>query len=147
MQKRLWAAVALLQGDALYLLRRSGKHNIGKWEIPGGKVDPGETPIQGACRELLEETGLQLDPNRLKLLSVISFPTLSNSLAKAEWDNYFYAVELKRTEIPRPRERDTHDIGQWNHIDALRSNLVGSNLVCMTECIIPTLYTLVNAPK
>ena len=27
------------------------------WELPAGKVDPGETPLQAAKRELIEETG------------------------------------------------------------------------------------------
>lgn len=27
------------------------------WELPGGHIDPGETPTQAACRELFEETG------------------------------------------------------------------------------------------
>ncbi|TFW35357.1 NUDIX hydrolase [Massilia horti] len=29
-----------------------------KWDIPKGEQDPGETPLQGAMRELYEETGL-----------------------------------------------------------------------------------------
>ena len=28
------------------------------WTIPGGHLDPGEAPLDGACRELHEETGL-----------------------------------------------------------------------------------------
>lgn len=35
------------------------------WFTPGGGLDPGETPAQGAARELSEETGLRLAPDRL----------------------------------------------------------------------------------
>ncbi|WP_405092857.1 NUDIX hydrolase [Micromonospora sp. NBC_01392] len=35
------------------------------WFTPGGGLDPGETPAQGAARELAEETGLRLTPAEL----------------------------------------------------------------------------------
>jgi 8-oxo-dGTP pyrophosphatase MutT (NUDIX family) len=35
------------------------------WITPGGGLDEGETPAQGAARELLEETGLRVDPAEL----------------------------------------------------------------------------------
>ena len=35
------------------------------WFTPGGGLDPGETPRQGAARELAEETGLRLAPGAL----------------------------------------------------------------------------------
>lgn len=33
----------------------------GKWCLPGGKADPGETPDQTACREVYEETGIRVN--------------------------------------------------------------------------------------
>ena len=34
----------------------------GWWELPGGGIDPGETYLEAAVREIREETGLVLDP-------------------------------------------------------------------------------------
>jgi 8-oxo-dGTP diphosphatase len=50
------------EGKSL-LLRRSDSsgHYAGQWEWPGGKCDPGETINQALRREVMEETGLQID--------------------------------------------------------------------------------------
>jgi ADP-ribose pyrophosphatase len=49
------------------LLLRHYRHGVGKllWEIPGGMIDPGETALDAAARELVEETGyraMKLEP-------------------------------------------------------------------------------------
>ena len=42
------------------ILAVSRKNNPDDFGLPGGKVDPGETPEQALCREILEETGLEV---------------------------------------------------------------------------------------
>ena len=48
---------------ALVLTRRSTKLRThpGQWALPGGRIDPGETPEQAALREMAEEVNLQLE--------------------------------------------------------------------------------------
>jgi 8-oxo-dGTP diphosphatase len=42
----------------LLLIRRGHAPSRGLWSLPGGRVEPGETPAQAVEREVLEETGL-----------------------------------------------------------------------------------------
>ncbi|KFB10572.1 NUDIX hydrolase [Nitratireductor basaltis] len=55
------AAVAVVaEKDGKFLLtRRMNPPYADQYGFPGGKVEPGETSGQAACRELLEETGIQ----------------------------------------------------------------------------------------
>ena len=56
------AAIAVvLRGDKLLLVRRSHKPDAGRWGFPGGKIEPGETVLAAALRELAEETGVAAD--------------------------------------------------------------------------------------
>ncbi|MBW2997737.1 NUDIX domain-containing protein [Candidatus Woesearchaeota archaeon] len=45
-------------------------HGEGTWTMPGGKIDFGESPEQAVVRELQEETGMDANPEKLKLVSV-----------------------------------------------------------------------------
>ncbi|MEU7748419.1 NUDIX domain-containing protein [Nonomuraea sp. NPDC049158] len=54
------ARVVCVDAEGRVLLVRWHDHVSGEaiWEPPGGGIDPGETPLQAAARELTEETGL-----------------------------------------------------------------------------------------
>jgi len=56
-------AVVLDDQDRCLLIRRSRacRNFVGKWEWPGGKVDPGEDFATAVLREAEEETGLRIE--------------------------------------------------------------------------------------
>lgn len=63
---------------AFVLTRRSGalRRHARQWALPGGRLDPGETPLEAALREMDEEIGLKLPPAAL-LGRLDDYPTRS----------------------------------------------------------------------
>jgi 8-oxo-dGTP diphosphatase len=58
---QLVVGVALvLDGRVLAARRSYPAATAGRWELPGGKVDDGETPTQAAEREIVEELGCRI---------------------------------------------------------------------------------------
>ncbi|MEU2928958.1 (deoxy)nucleoside triphosphate pyrophosphohydrolase [Streptomyces sp. NPDC007251] len=54
---------ALLDGGRLLAARRSAPADLaGRWELPGGKVEPDERPEDALVRELREELGVDAEP-------------------------------------------------------------------------------------
>lgn len=68
---------AIIERDHKYLLVQEAEDHIdackGKWGAPGGHVDPGETIMEAAVREVKEETGCDVE-----LTSVCQIGTMSD---------------------------------------------------------------------
>ena len=65
-------------GAAILLTRRATamRAHAGQWALPGGRLEPGESPLEGALRELHEELRLELGPESL-VGSLDDYPTRS----------------------------------------------------------------------
>jgi len=50
----------VFRDGAVLLVKRGQEPNRGRWSVPGGTLEAGETVEQGAARETLEETGIVL---------------------------------------------------------------------------------------
>ena len=85
--------------DGRVLLIRQYRHSVGEflWELVAGRKEPGETPLAGARRELIEETGYTAGRLR-KLMRVVPTPGFVN-----EWMWIFAAEGLQKGEA-RPEE-------------------------------------------
>jgi 8-oxo-dGTP diphosphatase len=62
---RAVAVAVIVQHDSVLLVRRRADDGAPPWTLPGGKLEPGESPEAAAVREALEETGLTVEAARL----------------------------------------------------------------------------------
>lgn len=69
------AHVVLIRGNKVLLVQRANDDHWmpGKWCLPGGQLDDGETLEQGLKRETLEETGYSIELEDLFYLPSISY--------------------------------------------------------------------------
>lgn len=69
-KKTLSAGVIVTNGERILLGHVTGSRH---WDIPKGKVDPGESGLAGAVRELREETSMVVDPALLVELGTFAY--------------------------------------------------------------------------
>ncbi|MDE2939090.1 MAG: NUDIX hydrolase [Chloroflexota bacterium] len=58
---KITAITIVSREGKVLLMRRAGEPQHGLWSVPGGYVDRGEVVEQAAAREVLEETGLEVE--------------------------------------------------------------------------------------
>ena len=54
-----------IDGDRVLLVQRGAEPLKGQWSIPGGALELGESLTEGVARELLEETGVAVEPTQV----------------------------------------------------------------------------------
>jgi 8-oxo-dGTP pyrophosphatase MutT (NUDIX family) len=111
---RVAARVALVDPDGAVLLIKSCDPELladgpSWWHVPGGGLDPGETPAQAARREIVEEVGVQLaDVGPRRATRTTGFTFASRSYLQFE---SFFLVRLPgRVEV---------DPAGWSEIEKL----------------------------
>lgn len=91
-------------GYDVLMAKRKGAHGSGQWSFPGGKVDPGESSVQTAKRELFEETGLIVEEKDFQYVmsNLHYFPEIDTEYVtiffKVDRDAYFGGIEVKEPE-------------------------------------------------
>lgn len=108
-------ACALVLDDEgrVLLARRAREPRARTWDLPGGFLDEGEDPLDGLRRELLEETGLEVEPVAFAGVWADRYGDGEN----APWTlNLFWTARIVSGE-PRPAD-DVSELA-WFPLDAL----------------------------
>lgn len=58
---KIGAGAVIIHDNKILLAQINYSERAGRWILPGGKIENGETLIQGLIREVSEETGLEVD--------------------------------------------------------------------------------------
>jgi 8-oxo-dGTP pyrophosphatase MutT (NUDIX family) len=110
------AVSALIRDDAGRILLV--QHVEGRWQLPGGAVDPGERPAEAMRRECREEAGIEVE--LLRILGVYGGPEFQ--IRYANGDETAWVVTVFEARIvggePAPSDDETQDVG-WFHPDEL----------------------------
>lgn len=94
-------------GKLLFLELASCKSEAGAWGVPAGKIELDETPVQGAKRELLEETGIDISSeNSFQLLGQLY-------ISKPNMDYIYHAFAVYLDKISIIRLSSEHSSYTW----------------------------------
>jgi 8-oxo-dGTP diphosphatase len=121
MTQRVLAGAVVEKHGKILLLRRAANKRIlpDHWDLPGGKLEPGEDPVACAVRETKEETGLDVTILRPynTWSCVIEFDGMHEHVVEID-----FIAEAMRTEpvVLRPKE---HVEYRWFGKDELPAKL------------------------
>jgi 8-oxo-dGTP diphosphatase len=107
----------ILDNDKMLVVRRSAedRHNAGLWEFPGGKVDKGERLKKGLEREVLEETGLVVEP--ISQLVYAHDELLPTSRGGRLYVALFHVAKLLSGDL---RISEEHSDASWDTLQEVR---------------------------
>lgn len=102
-------AACYLEVDNKLLLLQNAcwKLEPGKWGVPAGKLENGETPENAAIRELFEETAISLkNPSQVQHLN-------SLYIRKPEVDYVYHLFKVQLDQIPDVHLSNEHQNYKW----------------------------------
>ena len=100
---RVGVLAIVISPDGRVLLLRH-RFRAGKpWGLPGGWLEPGETPLDGVRRELREEIALDVEPEALELVTAVS-------RGRRPHVELFYRLRASVPAVPANVEFDDHGL-------------------------------------
>lgn len=104
----LAVGAVVVRDGRLLLIRRATDPARGRWSLPGGRVEPGETTAEAVTRELREETGLLGECG-----------ALVGWVERVSDQHHFVIIDFEVRVLDRgePRPGDDADAVRWVPVD------------------------------
>lgn len=119
------ADAVVVQSGHILLIERGGEYGRGLYALPGGFVDNGENFYQACVRELIEETGINIDAQTLlssqKASQLFDAPKRS---ARARTVTMAYYFELPQGSLPAIQGNDDARRAFWLPLSQLDASLM-----------------------
>jgi 8-oxo-dGTP diphosphatase len=106
------ASIALFKDRKVLLVRRKHAPFAGLWSLPGGKAEGRETPRETACRELMEETGIESE-----IAGIVERVTVAAEAGGTGREGYRLTVFYGRPTGGSLRAGGDADAAEWVHLD------------------------------
>ena len=108
----------LVRGGKILLSRRfQTGYEDGKYSLPAGHIENGETLTAGTCREIAEEIGIALAPSDIRLVHVMHRKHIDIRMD-------FFFVTTKKDLLPKNLEPHKSDDLSWFPLDRLPPNTI-----------------------
>jgi 8-oxo-dGTP pyrophosphatase MutT (NUDIX family) len=103
---------ALIRDDAGRIL--FVQHVEGRWQLPGGAVDPGERPAEAMQRECLEEAGITVEP--IRIAGVFGGPEYRITYANGDEAGWVVTVFEAHVVagVPAPSDDETQAVARFS---------------------------------
>ncbi len=114
------------QSGHILLIKRIAQPGQGLWALPGGFVNPNETVLEAALRELEEETKLQVSKRVLRGSIVGEFRADDphrSTIGRIVTTAFHFKLE-DMTELPEVRGADDAEKARWTPISALKEEML-----------------------
>ncbi len=105
---------------------KKGNKKEGYYDIPGGKIEEGESPKQTAIREMKEETGIEIQNLKYKGIMIIEYPNRM----------FIFDTFISKEYEGEPQEFE-ENTSEWIDIDELlKKEKILSNIILLDKFLI-----------
>jgi 8-oxo-dGTP diphosphatase len=119
-------AVVFNERDEILLIRRGKPPHYGRWMVPGGSLEWGETLADAAVREVREETGIDIE--------VEAFVEVVEAITRGDGDHHFVIIDYAAHAIGGHLQADSDALdAAWIGMDSLPGHDLTEELKAVIE--------------